>query len=72
MRKKAFTAEQIVTLLRQIDVAVGQGKSVPLLHQRLRDRGIRSIGEWDRRRWFQDSRPTAGENPRAAPHRGSC
>ena len=28
--KKRFSAEQIVTLLRQIEVAMGQGKSTPL------------------------------------------
>ena len=29
MPKKRFTAEQIVTLLRQIEVAIGQGKVDP-------------------------------------------
>jgi putative transposase len=30
MPKKRFNAEQIVTLLRQIEVAMGQGKSTPI------------------------------------------
>jgi putative transposase len=30
MPKKAFTPEQIVPRLRQIEVLIGQGKSVPL------------------------------------------
>ena len=30
MRKKGFTPEQIVSLLRQIEVAVAHGKTVPL------------------------------------------
>ena len=30
MPKKRFGAEQIVTLLRQIEVAMGQGKSVQM------------------------------------------
>ena len=30
MPKKRFSAEQIVTLLRQIEVAMGQGKSTPI------------------------------------------
>lgn len=30
MAKKRFSAEQIVTLLRQIEVGMGQGKSTPL------------------------------------------
>ena len=29
MPKKRFSAEQIVTLLRQIEVLMGQGKSAP-------------------------------------------
>jgi putative transposase len=37
MPKKRFSAEQIVTLLRQIEVALGQGKSVPIA---CRDAGI--------------------------------
>ena len=30
MPKKKFSAEQIVTLLRQIEVSMGQGKSAPI------------------------------------------
>jgi putative transposase len=30
MPKKRFSAEQIVTLLRQIEVAMGQGKATPI------------------------------------------
>ena len=30
MGKKRFSAEQIVTLLRQIEVAIGQGKSAQI------------------------------------------
>jgi len=30
MRKKRFSAEQIVLPLRQIEVAMGQGKSIPI------------------------------------------
>jgi putative transposase len=30
MAKRRYSAEQIVTLLRQIEVAVGQGKSVQM------------------------------------------
>ena len=30
MAKRKFSAEQIVTLLRQIEVAMGQGKSVQM------------------------------------------
>ena len=30
MAKRRFSAEQIVTLLRQIEVAMGQGKSVQM------------------------------------------
>lgn len=37
MPKKRFSAEQIVTLLRQIEVALGQGKSVSIA---CRDAGI--------------------------------
>ena len=37
MPKKRFSAEQIVTLLRQIEVAMGQGKSAPIA---CRDSGI--------------------------------
>ena len=37
MPKKRFSAEQIVTLLRQIEVAIGQGKSTQIA---CRDAGI--------------------------------
>jgi putative transposase len=37
MPKKRFSAEQIITLLRQIEVAMGQGKSAPIA---CRDAGI--------------------------------
>ena len=37
MPKKRFSAEQIVTLLRQIEVSMAQGKSVP---EACRDAGI--------------------------------
>jgi putative transposase len=37
MPKKRFSAEQIVTLLRQIEVAMGQGKSIQIA---CRDAGI--------------------------------
>ena len=37
MPKKRFSAEQIVTLLRQIEVSIAQGKSAPLA---CRDAGI--------------------------------
>ena len=37
MPKKRFNAEQIITLLRQIEVAMGQGKSAPIA---CRDAGI--------------------------------
>jgi putative transposase len=37
MPKKRFSAEQIVTLLRQIEEALGQGKSAPIA---CRDAGI--------------------------------
>ena len=30
MPKKRFNAEQIVTMLRQIEVSIAQGKSVPV------------------------------------------
>lgn len=30
MPKKTFTPEQIVLLLRQVDIAVAQGKSIPI------------------------------------------
>jgi len=33
MPKKRFNAEQIVTLLRQIEVSMAQGKSAPLASQ---------------------------------------
>jgi len=38
MPKKKFTPEQIVAKLRQIEVLVSQGKTVPLVQ-----------GSWDRR-----------------------
>jgi len=34
MPKKRFSAEQIVTLLRQIEVSMAQGKSAPEAYQR--------------------------------------
>jgi transposase InsO family protein len=37
MPKKRFSAEQIVTLLRQIEVLMAQGKSVPEACRRCRD-----------------------------------
>jgi putative transposase len=37
MPKKRFSAEQIVTLLRQIEVSMAQGKSAPVA---CRDAGI--------------------------------
>ena len=37
MPKKSFSAEQIVTLLRQIEVLMAQGKSAP---EACRDAGI--------------------------------
>jgi hypothetical protein len=37
MSKKRFSAEQIVTLLRQIEVSMAQGKSAP---EACRDAGI--------------------------------
>jgi len=37
MPKKRFSAEQIITLLRQIEEALGQGKSAPIA---CRDAGI--------------------------------
>jgi putative transposase len=37
MPKKRFSAEQIVTLLRQIEVSMAQGKSAP---EACRDAGI--------------------------------
>ncbi len=37
MPKKRFSAEQIVTLLRQIEVSMAQGKSTPVA---CRDAGI--------------------------------
>jgi len=37
MPKKRFSAEQIVMLLRQIEVSLGQGKSTPVAY---RDAGI--------------------------------
>ena len=37
MPKKRFNAEQIVTLLRQIEVSIAQGKSAPVA---CRDAGI--------------------------------
>ena len=37
MPKKRFNAEQIVTLLRQIEVSIAQGKSAPVAS---RDAGI--------------------------------
>ena len=37
MPKKRFSAEQIVTLLRQIEISMGQGKSAPIA---CRDAGI--------------------------------
>jgi putative transposase len=37
MAKKQFSAEQIVTLLRQIEVSMAQGKSAP---EACRDAGI--------------------------------
>jgi putative transposase len=37
MPKKSFSAEQIATLLRQIEVAMGQGKSIQIACQ---DAGI--------------------------------
>ena len=39
MPKKRFSAEQIVTLLRQIEVLMAQGKSAP---EACRDAGYRS------------------------------
>ena len=45
MPKKRFGAEQIVTLLRQIEVLMAQGKSAP---EAYRDAGYRSrITRWD-------------------------
>ena len=45
MPKKRFSAEQIVTLLRQIEVLMAQGKSAPVAY---RDAGIslRSFYRW--------------------------
>jgi putative transposase len=45
MRKKRFSAEQIVTLLRQIEVLMAQGKSAP---EACRDAGIsqQSLYRW--------------------------
>jgi hypothetical protein len=40
MAKKRFSAEQIVTLLRQIEVAMGQGRSTPLA---CREAGIEDV-----------------------------
>ena len=48
MRKKAFTAEQIVTVLRQIEIAVGQGKSVPIA---CREAGISDVSYY---RWRKE------------------
>ena len=47
MPKKRFSPEQIVTLLRQIEVATAQGKSVPIA---CRDAGIsdQSYYRWRR------------------------
>jgi putative transposase len=47
MPKKRFNAEQIVTLLRQIEVAMGQGKSTQIA---CRDAGIseQSFYRWRR------------------------
>ena len=47
MPKKRFSAEQIVTLLRQIEVAMGQGKSAQIA---CRDAGIseQSFYRWRR------------------------
>jgi len=48
MPKKAYTPEQIVTLLRQVDVAVGQGKSVLLA---CREAGISDVSYY---RWRKE------------------
>ena len=49
MPKKSYTAEQIVTLLRQVEVAVGQGKFVPIA---CREASISDVSYY-RRRAFQ-------------------
>lgn len=48
MPKKSYTAEQIVTLLRQVEVAVGQGKSVPIA---CREAGISDVSYY---RWRKE------------------
>jgi putative transposase len=49
MPRKVYTPEQIVTLLRQVDVAVGQGKSVPLA---CREAGISDVSYYRWRREY--------------------
>lgn len=48
MPRKVYTPEQIVTLLRQVDVAIGQGKSVPLA---CREAGISDVSYY---RWRKE------------------
>ncbi len=49
MAKKVFTPEQIVTKLRQIEVAIAQGKSVPLS---CREAGISDVSYYRWRREY--------------------
>ena len=46
MPKKRFSAEQIVTLLRQIEVSLSQGKAAPIA---CRDAGIFTVSVGDTR-----------------------
>jgi hypothetical protein len=41
MAKRRYTAEEIVTVLRQVEVAIATGKQTALAHRKGRQRGLR-------------------------------
>ena len=73
MPKKRFSAEQIVTLLRQIEVLMAQGKTAPMA---CRDAGISQQSYYRWRKEYggleldqaqADEGPGDGERPAEAP-----
>jgi len=58
MPKKRFSTEQIVTLLRQIEVSMAQGRSTPVA---CRDAGISQQSYYRWRKEYGGLEPRSGE-----------